>query len=852
MTIRAAAVSGREDSRWPRPDQMTAFGSAGLLAPIRFPSSLPGDDRLTAGSLGSSDGEGREQGAPGSGAGKGAGLAVLLFALLFAAGGSWAAEPLLENAGFEADPVTQGWSVHVYGARPEIGADRAVSREGAASIRISSTEPSDVALGQNLSLPPGAVYRLRGWVRTRDLQAAPGVTVAGTYQIQSHEGAARVTGKSHFGTNDWTEEEIRFRVPADGQVRVAVFFVGFGKGTGEAWFDDVRLEPVALSDAERIVIRAARLREVPISPLQFGQFVEHLCDLIPGMHAERIDDDSFEGRVPYRFKYRGEVDDRTRAWYPSGAVHAGDYLRDPDNAWNGQASLRIRSAGPEPSTLGVSQDGIWVHAGIPVRLRLAMRGEGTGDRPLTVTAAIGGRGSILAQAAIDTIGPNWTVREVRLVPTADCVDGTLSIEFRGPGTLWLDRVSLVPEDACPGGWRPDVVKALSELKPGIIRFGGSLLEWYEWESGIGPVEKRIPFADPYWGGLNANNVGIDEFVGLCRLVGAEPLVCVRWSGKTPQDAANEVEYLNGAATTPYGANRAANGHCEPYGVKYFQIGNEISGAEYERTVADFARAMRVADPSIKLLSAFPSEAVMENAGELLDYLCPHHYAVANLAGTEADIIALRDLVRRLGRGRDIRLAVTEWNTTAGGWELGRRELLTLSNALKCSRYHNLIGRHSDFVEIANRSNMTNSFCSGIIQTKGPDLYLAPTYHAQALYVRAAGSFPVKVETALDPAADDVDVFAAMSPDNKTLRIYAVNESAMPRERSIQLAGFGTSASRARVFTLADRDRAGERTVGNSFADPDRIRTVESEIPIAGPEFVLQLPEISVTLVEIDR
>ena len=54
------------------------------------------------------------------------------------------------------------------------------------------------------------------------------------------------------------------------------------------------------------------------------------------------------------------------------------------------------------------------------------------------------------------------------------------------------------------------------------------------------------------------------------------MICLSFSDG-PQSAANLVEYCNGDARTPWGAKRAANGHPAPYGVKYWQIGNEISG-----------------------------------------------------------------------------------------------------------------------------------------------------------------------------------------------------------------------------------------------------------------------------------
>ena len=774
-----------------------------------------------------------------------------LVSFLALAGSTIGGEVLLRNGGFEGDPPTSGWTIHVFGAQPKIAADPAEPREGSQSLSISSTEPSDAALGQNLLLPPGRLYRLRGWIRTRDLRGGEGVQVGGTLQIQDHHGAPRISGASHFGTSPWTEEVITFRVPADGQVRVAVFFVGFGQGTGAAWFDGLRLEEVAAPEVERVVVRAERLREAPASPYLTGQFVEFLCDLVPGMLSERIADDSFEGPVPYRFKYRGEVDLRPRPWYPSGAVHRGEYTLDQESPFNGAVSLRIHAGDGEPCTLGISQDGVYLEAGKPLVLRLHLRGEPPAGRALRAAARLGGPGLAPVSGSLGEVGSEWRLHQLRLVPSAAARDATLSIEFQGPGTLWLDRVSLVGEDAAPGGWRPDVVAALKDLRPGIIRLGGSSLESYEWEAGVGDRDRRVPFPDPYWGARNSNDVGLDEFIALCRLVEAEPLICVRWTGKTPRDAANEVEYANGAAGTPFGKRRAANGHPEAYRVKFWQIGNEVAGPEYEASAAAFGRAMKEVDPSIRILSSFPTENLVRNAAAVLDDICPHHYGCADLAGTEQDILRLEDMVRRAAGGRAIRLAVTEWNTTAGDWGLARAGLLTLDNALKCSRYQNLLLRHSDVVEIANRSNLTNSFCSGIIQTRGPDLYLAPTYHAQKLYSRAAGDFPLKLETLLPPAADLLDVAATASADGKRVRLYAVNDSTEPVRREIVLSGFGMPRSPARLFEVLDRDRRGERSAANGFEDPDRIGTIPSEIAVEGPEFARTFPALSVSLLEVE-
>ena len=92
---------------------------------------------------------------------------------------------------------------------------------------------------------------------------------------------------------------------------------------------------------------------------------------------------------------------------------------------------------------------------------------------------------------------------------------------------------------------------MKALKPGVIRFGGTSIEGLEWEQTVGDWDARAPFTT-YWGGLEPNFVGLDEFARLCRLVGAEPLICVRWTGKQPADAAAEVEYMNGGAADALG------------------------------------------------------------------------------------------------------------------------------------------------------------------------------------------------------------------------------------------------------------------------------------------------------------
>jgi alpha-N-arabinofuranosidase len=464
----------------------------------------------------------------------------------------------------------------------------------------------------------------------------------------------------------------------------------------------------------------------------------------------------------------------------------------------------------------------------------------------------GGGRSLSEVASLGRTTSDWTPAEVTLEALRDSDNSTLTIDFEGPGKLWLDRVSLIGDDAVLGLWRPDVIEAVRALNPGAIRWGGSTMEGYEWQDCLGPWDRRAPFTT-CWGGLEPNFVGMEEFVQLCHWLGAEPLLCLRWTGKTPADAAAQVEYFNGPADSEWGRRRAANGHPEPYGVRFWQIGNEVSGEGYDVTLAAFAAAMKAKDPTIKVLSSFLTDQTLPRGGGLLDYLCPHHYGCADLAGKEKEFAWLREQIAESGDGRDIRVAVTEWNTTAGDWGLGRATLQALANALACARYQNLLHRHADLVEIAIRSNLVDSFGSGVILTGPGWLYLAPTYHAQRLYQRAAGSFPLRlVRSPQVPWQDQQpDLSAVLSPDGRTLRLYAVNATGIPIRNAFRLEGLGKGVRRATAQVLKDRREALCAEVLNTRDDPDRVAVVTRKLKLRGTRLEVSFEPYSLTLLELE-
>jgi alpha-N-arabinofuranosidase len=746
------------------------------------------------------------------------------------------------NAGFEAGMA--GWSLHVYGAPSQVEIDSKIVHEGKQSLRISSTKRSDTALGQELALKGGRWYRFTGWVRTRGLDPQ-GAPVFGTFQIQQPAGRGIIAGgANHGGDTDWTETAIYFQAPPGGRIRIAVFFVGFGKGTGTAWFDDLKIEELDFSH-EPVRVTRQTLYPGEISLLQYGQFIEYLCDLVPAMWAERLYDGSFEGLSPYKLVFLKEKDFRERPWYPVGAANRAEFALDPKNPVSGKVAKIIRVKDGAPCTVGIAQDGVFIDRGKPCVFTCFLRQEGT-RAPVHVRLHREGR--VYASAAFKPT-ERWQKYSVQLEAKDRDTDATLTIEFRGPGTLWLDNASLMPVDTI-GDWRPDVVEAVRALKPAIIRFGGSVLDDpnlgdFDWRATVGDPDRRKPFRA--WGGLQPTGPGMAEIIQLCRHVGAEPLICVRFSKRTPQDAADQVEYFNGSADTPQGKIRAKNGHPEPYRIHYWQVGNERDGADYEARLPDFCQAMKKVDTTIKLLSSYPTAGVLQKAGRWLDYVCPHHYECEDLAFEENSIRRVRALLARYAPDRPIKIAVTEWNTTAGDAGPGRAKLWSLDNALACARYHNLLHRHGDIVAIANRSNLTNSFCSGVIQTDNHRLYKTPTYYAQQLYATRAGNRALKIESKI--AAEVLpDLSATLSASGDAVVLFAVNRSLQDVRRPLDFSAFGGKGREITVFTLADRQKAGEPDVANSFADPERVGVAVAKVRVPEARFSWSFPSLSLTVV----
>lgn len=144
------------------------------------------------------------------------------------------------------------------------------------------------------------------------------------------------------------------------------------------------------------------------------------------------------------------------------------------------------------------------------------------------------------------------------------------------GGFWVGEDSPIPNTR---GIRNDVIEALREIAPSVIRWpGGCFADTYHWKDGIGPRDQRPSIVNTTWGGVTENNAfGTHEFLDLCELVGAEPYICLNVGSGTVREAAEWVEYVNSDAQSPMTELRRKNGRERPWNVRFWAVGNESWG-----------------------------------------------------------------------------------------------------------------------------------------------------------------------------------------------------------------------------------------------------------------------------------
>ena len=405
--------------------------------------------------------------------------------------------------------------------------------------------------------------------------------------------------------------------------------------------------PFDLSSQARIVTATIDTAKTgaPISKNIYGQFLEHGGDIVnTGIWSEMLVDRKFFYPVaasaptppPVIGGAGGNPRFRrvpTRWWAPVGGADV--VTMDLKHAYSGDHSPLVKLDANDPH--GVSQSGIAVRKGGIYTGRIVL--SGSSGAVVKATLIWGKELTDRQTVTIGSLGAGYRKFPLRYIARTNTEEATLEITGTGSGSFHVGAVSLMPADNIEG-FRPEVVAALKQLRFGVLRFpGGNFVSAYEWRYGVGDIDKRPPIFDPVWHAVQPNDVGTDEFLTLCRLLGVDPYITVNAGFGDAWSARELVEYTNGAATTPMGKWRAANGHPVSYQVQWWGVGNEpwgdyqmgsMSLPQFELKHNLFAKEMKKVDPSIKLIAGGAMPDVMEGADQarringqyVPDYLSP--------------------------------------------------------------------------------------------------------------------------------------------------------------------------------------------------------------------------------------
>ncbi|HXT80619.1 MAG TPA: alpha-N-arabinofuranosidase [Acetobacteraceae bacterium] len=444
------------------------------------------------------------------------------------------------------------------------------------------------------------------------------------------------------------------------------------------------------------------------------------------------------------------------------------------------------------------------------------------------------------------------------------------------------------------GFRRDVLALVRELAPTIMRYpGGNFVSGYDWEDGVGPVERRPVRLDLAWLSTETNRFGTNEFIDWCRLAGIEPMLAVNLGTRGGDAARRFIEYCNHPGGTTLSDLRKQHGWEQPHAVKFWCLGNEMDGpwqmqaktaSEYGRVAVEAAKMMKWADPSIELAACgssgrnMPSfgaweSTVLEHCFDHVEYISLHTY-INDYAGDTAaflaapdtmdafieEVIAIADSVAAKPRSaKRIMLSFDEWNVwyrtrrhqherTKPGWPVAPpilEEVYTMADALAFGGMCISLLNHADRVKVACLAQLVNVIAPIMTETGGPAWRQTIFYpfaqvsrFGRGRVLRAETDSPAYDATYCDPRGEQDLRFPVTAP---FLKLSAVEDEATG---AVTLFALNRHLSEEMPLRVAMPGfRCGSVRAARSLHDadlgavntkdrPDRVRP----LPLDGAEF----------------
>jgi len=528
---------------------------------------------------------------------------------------------------------------------------------------------------------------------------------------------------------------------------------------------------------------------------------------------------------------------------------------------------------------GVAQNGKYMRAGKSYRFRGWIKAEQKGEADLRFykTEKSIDWDNPVNTIVLGAIDSEWTLFEKEFEFAGEEGWTTFSL-FISPGAkLQIDAFSLMPVNTV-NGWRPDVVEGLKRVNPKLIRFpGGCFASLHDWRTAIGPFDKRIPEPSYFWGDTNYNDVGTDEFLQLCEALGCESMLVLNMfhpgkqlylapATKTFEEAGAPhgfvldtitdidegircavewVEYCNGPVDSKFGAMRAANGHPEPYNVKYWEMDNEtyrwFPWEDYAKTVIRYSEAMKAVDPTIQIGLCtyhdlkFLVREMLDICGHAVDFLADRMCEPDNRA---RKLEILREYNAETGhniyytdtealQNRDptpapyIAKYYADNNIT---YRSARRTWIYALNLVSNLMMDQRCGGEVKFMCFNNLANTSGQSC---IETPKEGVVLPFSGLVYERMSRTEAKWPLIIEGYEPTSRKPIEIQAAWNIDRTKLVIYLVNRSHEGTYVTLDLSGLGKTFSKAHSYMMS----AESGSVMETVKSQGNLKRVSRHIPL---------------------
>jgi alpha-N-arabinofuranosidase len=472
------------------------------------------------------------------------------------------------------------------------------------------------------------------------------------------------------------------------------------------------------------------------------------------------------------------------------------------------------------------------------------------------------------------------------------------------------------------GIRAELIERMRQIHAPIIRWpGGCFADSYDWRDGIGPADKR-PTRTNFWEGdqgaellhgkgpqiYEPNTFGTNEFMRFCKLAGSEPYLAANLRSLPALEFDHWIEYCNSPkGTTTLAGMRADAGFAEPFGVKYWGVGNESWGCggsfqpeEYASEFRRFTNWLPTYGVDLKLIGAGPNGDDMAWTHKFFEEIFTghaynnshftgwsiHHYASNLSRGKNHDWI--------LGKGDALQFEAVDWYelmrecnrieqimadqwTLMGEYDLQHRvklvvdeygpwyragteldpshifgQQITIRDAMATALTLDAFNRNADKVSVATCAQLVNNL-NALFLCHEDRFFATPNFYVFEMYAAHQGAQGLRAEFSAPDVHYDRDskpasfwgLNGSASRKGNVITVTAVNpDLANPSECQISVRG--ATVSRAIGTALWSTDMHAH----NTFEQTEAVKYRSLDASVQGDSVHVTIPAASIVKLQL--